>query len=437
MSEPRHIRTTSNSDNHSGERKVHRSTAQSADTRHVRNAEHAQSTQPHAGRRRKKKTPMWLPFVVVLGVIVVLGGAAIAVVMGYASSIMDAVHDDNAASIAQEVQTLEAYKGDVANILICGIDYEEGRSYGSSNDGLSNDGMTDMIMYFQFDLKNSKVNMLQIPRNTVVGKTVTCSSTTGKTYKASNGQINSIMKSNSDGMAALADVIANNYKLPVDHYATMDMDGLKELVNRYGGVDCYIPTTISYNGSTLEQGYHRLMGDQVEFLVRDRHSYADGDISRMNMQRYFYSALFKKVRTENLAGLVKAMPVITYFVKTDMDLTTCVQLAYAFLSVDSADIMIAQTPVYTAAEYYEGNSVIIPARAEIASLLNTYYREYTGQVDASSLNLKDDLATVGSPTSANVQMVGQLDAEANAAIEAGQTDLPDAYTTDNAPSVPQ
>ncbi|MFR3225385.1 MAG: hypothetical protein ACLTNY_00185 [Blautia massiliensis (ex Durand et al. 2017)] len=43
------------------------------------------------------------------------------------------------------MKTAEEYKGDVVNILVCGIDYEEGRNY--SNDPTSNDGMTDMILY--------------------------------------------------------------------------------------------------------------------------------------------------------------------------------------------------------------------------------------------------------------------------------------------------
>ncbi|MCI2046605.1 MAG: LCP family protein [Faecalibacterium sp.] len=382
------------------------------------------------GRRRRKKTPVWVPLVVVLCVI----GMGVGVVLGYVNHIMSAVHDDNAAQIADEVKTAEEYKGDVLGVLICGIDYEEGRTYGASNDGQTNDGMTDMIMYFQFDVKNHKINMLQIPRNTLVGKSVTCSDTTGKTYKASNGQINSIMKSNDDGMAALADVVANNYKLPVDHYATVDMDALKELVNRFGGVEVYIPQDIKSDGSFLPQGYHNLDGNQVEFFVRNRHSYADQDISRMNMQRYFYAGLFKRIRSANVAEIINLTPVITYFVKTDMDAATCISLGVSFLKVDSADILVAQTPVYTATEKYETNSVLVPDRTDIADLLNQYYRDYTGPIDASQLNLADNLVgNTGVATSANVQRMGQLDQEANTAIENGDTDVEGAYTTDAAP----
>lgn len=371
-------------------------------------------------RKKKKRTPVWVPLLVVLCLISTAAGA----VLGYVRSVFDAITPDSgAATIAQEVKTAPEYSGDVVGILVCGIDYEEGRSYGTSGDGQSNDGMTDMILYFQFDVKNNKINMLQIPRNTLVGASVT--GATGKSYKASNYQINSIMKSNDDGMAALADVIANNYKLPVDYYATIDMDALKELVNRFGGLDVYIPQRISYGGSTLEAGYHRLLGDQVEFFVRNRKGsgYANSDLDRLNMQRYFYSALFKKMRTLTLADIVKLLPVVTYFVKTDIPADDCVALAYKFLSVDSTDIMVCQTPMY-AGDEYNGNSILVPDRAGIADLLNTYFRTYTDPVDASSLNLADNLVnTRGEASSANVQFMGQLDTQADTAIANGDTDL--------------
>ena len=446
MSEPRHINTNRSArsqEGTSGARHINRSasgagtqpsgsvrrTAGSTSRPAGSTSRPAGSVQPSragsaggkTGRKKKKKIPVWMPLLVVLCVI----GVGVGVVLGYVNSVFQAIRPDSgAAAIADEVKTAPEFQGDVVNVLVAGIDYEEGRTY-SSGDAETNDGMTDMIMYFQFDVKQGKVNMLQIPRNTVVGSTVTCSDTTGNTYKASNGQINSIAKSNDEGIAALADVISNNYKLPVDYYATIDMDALKEIVDRFGGLNVYVPQDIDDGrGSKLEAGYHTLTGEQVEFLVRNRHGdgYSQGDINRLNTQRYFYSALFKRVRTANLAELWKLLPVVTYYVKTDMPGDTIIALAYKFLSVDSSDIMVAQTPVYNAAEYYNGNSVVVPAANEIADLLNSYYRTYMDPVSASELNLFD-WATTGSPTDANVQFMGELDAEREQAISEGNTDV--------------
>ena len=95
-------------------------------------------------RRKKKRTPLWLPLVVTLAVLAVISGVVV-----YAANMVNKVEENlrpesNAESITEEIQTLEEYKGDVVNILVCGIDYEEGREY--SSDPTSHDGTTDMIL---------------------------------------------------------------------------------------------------------------------------------------------------------------------------------------------------------------------------------------------------------------------------------------------------
>ena len=68
----------------------------------------------------------------------------------YVNRIVDSIEPDNThAVIDEEVKTAPEYQGDIVGILVCGIDYEEGRAYGDTE---SNDGMTDMIMYVQFDV---------------------------------------------------------------------------------------------------------------------------------------------------------------------------------------------------------------------------------------------------------------------------------------------
>ena len=146
--------------------------------------------------------------------------------------------DDSTPTIQEEVKTAEEYKGDVVNILVCGIDYEEGRNY---SDASSNDGMTDMILYGQFDIKNGALHMLQIPRNSLVttqNRKITLSN--GKTYSATNYQINSVALSNGGSIAALADVIYDQYRLPVDYYVSVDMQALVEMVDNFGGIEVYL-----------------------------------------------------------------------------------------------------------------------------------------------------------------------------------------------------
>ncbi len=396
------------------------------------------------GRRKKRRrSPLWLPLAVVLGCMALVGCGVIYAV-SYVNRVQESIRpESDAPSIVEEIQTLEEYKGDVVNILVCGIDYEEGRAY--SNDG-SNDGMTDMILYCQFDIKGGALRMLQIPRNTLVStsnRIVTLSS--GKTYKASNYQINSVALSNGGSIAALAEVIYDQYKLPIDYYVTINMEALTEVVDNFGGIEVYIPRDMEYNGSFLAKGYRNLDGASAEFFVRNRHGegYENADIDRLNMQRYFYAALFKRARSMGIQDILNQMPLVfNNYIQTDMDLITLGKLAVSFMRIDSANIMIAQTPVFSggvpfvgATDSFAGYSCVVPDAGSIAELLNTYFRTYTGPVSEEELNLVTDDWPHGSvSTSANIQFVGQLDKESDDAILEGDTDVQGAVTTDGQPA---
>ena len=403
-----------------------------------RHGAHAAPSQPPRRRKKKKKTPLWLPLAVTLAVVAVLSGVVV-----YAVGMMNKVEEnlkpeENAASLVEEIQTLEEYKGDVVNVLVCGIDYEEGRAY--SSDG-TNDGMTDMILYCQFDIKGGALRMLQIPRNSLVAtqnRKITLSN--GKTYGASNYQINSVALSNGGNIAALAEVIYDQYKLPIDYYVTIDMQALVEMVDNFGGIEVYIPHDMSFAGSALKQGYRNLDGTSAEFFVRCRHGegYANSDIDRLNMQRYFYAGLFKRVRSMGVTDVIAQLPLIfNNYIHTDMDLATIAKMLVSFTRIDSANIMLAQTPVFMGVpnvgktDSFDGYSCVVPDAGSIAELLNTYFRTYTGPVSAEELNLvTNDWPHGSASTNANVQFVGQLDKESDDAILSGETDVAGATTTD-------
>ena len=375
-----------------------------------------------AKKKKKFRVRWWMPVLVVLALV----GGVFAYAWNYVHSITQEIKPDSGTAVIDEVvKTAPEYSGDVVNVLICGIDYSGGG--GATADG-TNDGLTDMILYFQFDVKNSKVNMFQIPRNTYVGGKITCSNTTGKTYRTNNGQINSVMTSNRSenggaSVAALADVIAHSYRLPIDYYGTINMDALKTLVDVFGGIEVNVPQTISYGGSTIKAGYHLLNSDEVEFLLRNRKTYADGDIGRLNMQREFYAALFRKVRTATVADLIKLVPYVAYYIETDCPVTTLISLAISFLKVDSADIMICQSPVYMGSTYYNDvHSVVVGSRADNADLLNLYFREYMTEIPVEMMAIPE-WPHGSTATNPNVQYMGQYDQSANETIDDGKTSL--------------
>ena len=184
---------------------------------------------------------------------------------------------------------------------------------------------------------------------------------------------------------------------------------------------------MDYGGSHLSQGYQTMDGAAAEFFLRTRHIYADSDLGRLRMQRYFYAALFARMRSMTVWDIAKLLPVITSQMETDLSATELVSVAVSMLKISSSNIMFCQAPVYMGqAISYNGNSTVVVARQETADLLNEYFRENTGPVDASQLNIAGDdgLFDLSGLTASDpsVQFMGTLNEEISNAQQTNNID---------------
>lgn len=358
--------------------------------------------------KKKKKIRWWQILLITLLVIALIFGGAFALIMG---SIAPA---GGSIKLNQLINTPKEFQGKELNFLMVGIDRSSQKEGDDLNDAGVDDGNTDMILYVHFNNETGEMKMLQIPRDTMV--------TTDRSVSG-NYRINNIAKtqaadSNSMNMAALCEQISNMYQLPIDGYMTIRLEMLVQLVDTFGGIELYVPQEMDYKGSHLDQGYQTLNGDACEFLLRTRHIYNNGDIGRLNMQRQFYSALFRRLKSiGNIWDVAKLTPAVLNYMETSLSASQLVSFAVSMLKIDSSKIMICQMPIKMAGKY-NGQAVVYPARQEDADILNQYFRENTGFVDASELQLCDDASVLGfdlsgyTATDANVQYMGQLNQEA-------------------------
>lgn len=371
------------------------------------------------GRKKKKKGLWWKILLITLCIILLIFGGAYAFIMAAIAP------EGGAIKISQLINTPKEFQGKELNILITGVDRSstDDLSAGAANDNDVNDGMTDMILYVHFNNETGQLNMLQIPRDLMV--------TTDRSVSG-NYRINAVAKTQgSDGnnnMAALCELVADQLQVPIDGYMTIRLEMLVELVDLFGGVELYVPQEMDYGGSHLDAGYQTLRGDACEFLLRTRKIYPDGDIGRLNMQRQFYAALFRKLKSiGNIWDVAKLTPAVLNYMETDLSASQLVSFAVSMLNVDSNNIMICQLPVKMG-QLYQGESVVYPARQEDADLLNQYFRENTGPVDASQLNFCDSASVLGfdisglTATDPNIQQMGGLMSEADEAQHSNNLD---------------
>lgn len=386
--------------------------------------------------KKKKKIRWWQILLITLLVIALIFGGAFALIMGAIAP------ESGNIKLNQLINTPKEFQGKEMNFLMVGIDRSSQKEGDDLNDAGVDDGNTDMILYVHFNNETGEMKMLQIPRDTMV--------TTDRSVSG-NYRINNIAKtqaadSNSMNMKALCEQVSNMYQLPIDGYMTIRLEMLVQLVDTFGGIELYVPQEMDYKGSHLDQGYQTLNGDACEFLLRTRHIYNNGDIGRLNMQRQFYSALFRRLKSiGNIWDVAKLTPAVLNYMETSLSASQLVSFAVSMLKIDSSKIMICQMPIKMAGKY-NGQAVVYPARQEDADLLNQYFRENTGFVDASELQLCDDASVLGfdlsgyTATDPNVQYMGQLnqeaaDAQQNQNLDGSHTvEYVDSESTDTADS---
>jgi LCP family protein required for cell wall assembly len=98
------------------------------------------------------------------------------------------------------------------------------------------------------------------------------------------------------GPALLVKTVENVTGLRIDHYLGIGFGGLVSVVNEVGGVTICLPAPLhdTDSGVNLKAGCQTLSGNQALAFVRDRHSFADEDLQRMQDQRAFLKALLDK-----------------------------------------------------------------------------------------------------------------------------------------------
>jgi len=98
------------------------------------------------------------------------------------------------------------------------------------------------------------------------------------------------------GPTLLVQTVENVTGLQINHYMGIGFGGLVSVVNQVGGVTMCLPKALhDYDsGANIPAGCHNLDGAQALAFVRDRHSFANEDLQRIEDQRAFLKALLDK-----------------------------------------------------------------------------------------------------------------------------------------------
>lgn len=278
---------------------------------------------------------------------------------------------NHTASIGNEIQNTGEAQEKTINFLVTGIDYTQT----DASAGTARGKLTDVIMVVQLNLSDDTVSVLQIPRDTWVGTNV-----------SSTGKINAVY--GKSGLEGLAQVIYDQLSIPLDHYVNINMDGFINVVDAVGGVEINVQESFTLEGVTFRPGLQTLNGLQAEKFVRERYHRSGGDIGRINAQRQFLAAMFKKFKNLSMSETTRLVPILMNEVTTDLNVGTVLDLVGDVLKISTDDIAFYTLPG-EGATASNGQSVWSVHKEVAAELLNENFRPFSDAVPAANLRIQE------------------------------------------------
>ena len=253
---------------------------------------------------------------------------------------------------------------------------------------------TDTIMVARFDTKNDNINVVSLPRDTLINS------------ESSVKKINSVypasINNGGDGYTALAAAVEKMLGFKVDHIVVIDIQAAAEIVDTIGGVEFDVPVNMNYDDPTqdlhihINKGLQRLNGEQTVQVLRFRATYGMGDIDRIDVQQSLFrtmaSQLISLGNIPNIDELISIAEnrVVTYNTHTGKPLTgdNIRYFLKEFLDLSGEDIQFMKMPALNS---YCGEickvSYVFPDIGAWVDMVNERINPYDEKVSYEDLDM--------------------------------------------------
>lgn len=176
--------------------------------------------------------------------------------------------------------------------------------------GRTEQGRSDTMMVATVNPSSDEALLVSLPRDTYV-------------EIVGHGTQDKINHAYAFGGAAMSmDTVAELLDIPIDHYITINMQGIESLVDAVGGIEVNNPFEFTYDGKTFPKGQQALDGEEALKYSRMRYDDPDGDYGRQGRQRQIITGIAKKVlSTQGLTNYSSILKTMGQNVKTDLTFT--------------------------------------------------------------------------------------------------------------------
>ena len=205
---------------------------------------------------------------------------------------------------------------------------------------------TDTMMVISFDTKQHKINVVSIPRDTLINVDWWIERKLNSVYAAS-------INNHGPGIDYLSMHIRWLTGFDVDYYAVVSVDVFADIIDTIGGVWFDVPVEMRYGDYEyydsfyidLDPGYQLLDGYQAMGLCRYRSGYASGDIGRMEMQHAFLKEAARQfLSIKNIPHAAKAIKLAVEGTNTNLSAGNIAWFLEELLQCREEDISFYTAP---------------------------------------------------------------------------------------------
>ena len=252
-------------------------------------------------------------FAIIFGIILVLYLA----VVGMGAKL----YWDVSKSMDKTYETVERSKKSQVNlnnkepfsVLLLGID--------TGDDGRVEQGRSDTTIVATVNPRDKQTTLVSLARDTYVDI-------------PGQGKQDKLNHAYAFGGASLAmDTVENYLNIPINHYVSINMAGLKELVNAVGGIEVNNNLTFSQDGYDFTIGKISLDGEQALSYSRMRYEDPNGDYGRQERQRKVIEGIVQKVLSLNsVSNYQEILTAVSDNMKTDLSFDDMKKIALDYRS---------------------------------------------------------------------------------------------------------
>ncbi|MGM0215642.1 LCP family glycopolymer transferase [Enterococcus sp. AZ109] len=199
------------------------------------------------------------------------------------------------------------------SILLLGVD--------TGDLGRDEQGRSDSMMVVTVNPQQGKSTIVSLGRDTL----------TKIVGYDTNDKLNHAYAFGGEGMSM--DTIENLLDIPIDHYVTINMRGLKDLIDAVGGIEVDNQFDFELDGIELSKGKQTLNGETGLAYARMRYQDPEGDVGRQKRQREVVTKILNKAMSINgVSNYRKILKAVEKNMKTDLSWDDMLDIGTNYLS---------------------------------------------------------------------------------------------------------